>query len=367
MADQPASRADSPAAKPRVVVYYRRARTFDETDPKERTLRADPYWVSLADPAQIVGRIGHDTVGSEYVFPLRYRLAGCETTVLAGSTLNVEKRFRKTRFGLDLPELRWQHSPSKVAVGAGLSQMALPVHQLLDYHAFELPRYIALWKSRAVVETKVGGGLGRLLAHFADCALALFAWRLRRRVRRGLKGVSFRTVRASDAEGLRQAARLLAENARPCQEIHDFAWLRWQLRSGFSRQGEARLTLAFRGDRPVGLYLVRRRFYETASHRGFKNLWLTSVLDWQVVAGEEPIERFLLARAALEARADSDAAEVTTDDAALGAAFHGFGWRRVGAGNFVIKAGEGADPAIAAALGDRANWRLRPAMGDNGF
>ena len=130
--------------------------------------RANPFSESEASIAKIAGYVNGDEAGHEFVFPLHLRIPAGEIKVLAGSSLYVNPLYRRSGLGMDLPELRWQKSPSKVALGASLSQMALPVHQLLDYIVFLMPRNIMLWRSRAVVETKLKGFVATCAALVVD-------------------------------------------------------------------------------------------------------------------------------------------------------------------------------------------------------
>lgn len=340
-------------------IRYRTRAELDDKNVKEAALKADPYWTSESAVAQIVGYCGEEIAGSEYVYPIKLRIRGKELTALSGSTLNVNSKFRRSGLGMDLPELRWQLSVSKVGMGAGLSQMAFPVHQLLDYNCYELPRYIALWKSRPVV--------GKILAPFADFAIVAYALLLRAVLSIKLHGFKFLEVDSEDDVTIGRIAEIVASDARACSEVHDVAWFKWHQTHSFSAAGETKLIQVIHDDDLVGFYMTKRRFYEQASNRGFKNVWLGSVIEWQMKGEWKSALPWILSWAVVVMKKDCHAAEIASDDPTLHRLFKKFGWRQMGAGNFVIKSGDASNVAVNEAIAKQENWRLRPAMGDNGL
>ena len=269
---------------------------------------------------------------------------------------------------MDLPELRWQYSPSKTALGAGLSQMALPVHQLLDYITFLLPRYIMVWKSRSVIETKLRGILGRFVSRLADCCLALYAVVLRMVARLKLMGISVLEVTVDDVSELQEVVNLIERDKASFAEVHDVRWLKWHLAESFSNRGSTKLHVAKLKGIAIGFYMTKSRFHEQASHRGFRDVWLGSIIEWQMLPEYGEKLKWLLVDAALRLKSDGmDAVEIAIANLSLHRFFKRVGWRQVGDSNFVIKAGEKSPLNGNAELAKIENWRIRPAMGDNGL
>lgn len=337
------------------------------TKEKLAAFRANPRLKDADEIAAILGRFGGQVAGWETLFPVALRWQGREVAALSGSGLWVDAALRRSGLGMELPELRYQAASSGIALGAGLSTMALPVHQLLGYDVFTLPRYVFLARSRAVVETKIAGLAGRLVAGAADAVLgglaliarAVNAWRLR--------GTVLREVRADDAATLAIVAAMAAADDHQFAEVHDARWFKWMMTESVTSDAPARLWVLLRGNEIVGFALVKRRFHETASHRGFKNVWIGSVVEWGVGRGAEALERALVLRMALTLRKTCDAIEVATDDARLGRCLRHWGARVVGEGNFVIKGAADSLWAKTPESHQQGNWRLRPAMGDNGL
>ena len=114
--------------------------------------------------------------------------------------------------------------------------------------------------------------------------------------------------------------------------------------------------------------MTKKRFHELASHRGFKNVWLGSIVEWQAKPEFENRLGWLLIDAALRLKKSGvDAVEIPTADKGLNRFFRHLGWRRIGESNFVIKAGEDSPLFGNEEMTKINNWRLRPAMGDAGL
>lgn len=330
--------------------------------------RANPFSGSEASIAKIAGYVNGGEAGHEFVFPLRLRIPTGEIEVLAGSSLYVDPACRRSGLGMDLPELRWRNSSSNVALGASLSQMALPVHQLLDYIVFLMPRNIMLWRSRALVETKFRGFAAVCAALAMDCAIWLYASLLRMICLCKLDGMKIEEVSSDDESTLGAVAGLISEDCAPFAEVHDVRWLKWHLAESFSMDGPMRLFVARAKGEVVGFYMMKKRFHKQASHRGFKNVWLGSVVEWQMKKGYERKLGWLLVHAALKLKsAGMDAVEIPSSDKSLNRFLRHIGWRQVGESNFVIKAGEGSPLFGNEEMKKPENWRLRPAMGDAGL
>ena len=335
---------------------------------KLSALRNNPFAKSDTRIAKIAGYCDEVEAGWEYVFPLHVKFGNAELEVLAGSSLFVDKRFRRSGLGMELPELGWQHSASKIGMGAALSQMALPVHQLLDYSVFVLPRNVMLFKSRAIIENKLKGAMARLTEWIADCCIAVYVALLRLMVAFTLSGIRIDEAVAEDGTTLKKVSDLITDDDALFSEVHNVSWLVWQMTESFSKDGPLRLFAVRKRGEVVGFYMTKKRFHEQASHRGFKNVWLGSVMEWQVKKGFEKKLGWILVHAALRLKKEGmDAVEIASADKSLNRFLRRIGWRQIGESNFVIKAGEGSPLFGNEEMTKIENWRLRPAMGDAGL
>jgi len=118
----------------------------------------------------------------------------------------------------------------------------------------------------------------------------------------------------------------------------------------------------------VGFFMYKVRFHETASHHGYKNLTLGSLMEWQSVDTRKITPATLALMAVMEMKCDGvDAVEVCTDDEDMGRSLKRALFQRVGDLSFVIRATENSPLRKHAGWDQQANWRLRSIEGDNGL
>lgn len=334
---------------------------------KKAALKADPFIYDKQQTAQIIGVVGQDIAGGLFVFPIGIVADGEQMIASAGTTLTVLKPFRWTGLGLELPELALDTSQDKIGLGAGLSQMALPVHEFCGYAIFRLPRYIALRKSRSLVQKFLPFKMVWASSLLFDCALDLYWMGLARIVQWHLQDYSIETVSASDETALRQVESILCADSHRFSEVHNMQWFIWHMTQAFVEKGGASVWLVRSQGCPVAFFMTKKRFHAQASHRGFKNIWLGSVIEWGCMPEFRTKMQWLILRAMLSLGKSVDAIEIATDDVHLKSFLKNFGLRRLGDSNFVIKADKDSPLLRHKGWDVQLNWRLRPAMGDNGM
>ena len=330
-------------------------------------LKANPF-AAKDDIVQLVGVYDNELAGGEVVFPQEIYAQGQCHRALIGAELWVDPCKRKSKLGLRLPEEMWHSSQAKIGIAGGTSQKALPVYEFLGYSVFLMPRYVMLWRSRALIEMRLKGWLAKLVARLIDCGICAYSAMLWVVCKMVLHNYRIEEVDSADEKGLEEVASLIADDSAPYSEVHDARWLKWNMTESFSKDGPMRMVAMREVDELIGFYMVKRRFHKQASHRGFKDVWLGSVVEWQVKKGCEKKLGWLLVHAALRLKQDGmDAVEIPSADKSLNHFLRGIGWRQVGESNFVIKAGEGSPLFGNKEMTKIENWRLRPAMGDAGL
>lgn len=335
------------------------------TEKKRRGLLANPFSVDAALHAQTIGSLDGVAFGGDLSFPLVYMVDGSALEAWAASTTFVAPDYRKTDFGLDIRNLRHKFTGATFAVGSNASQMMVKMLKVYRNTLFFLPRYIMVRKSRSVVEMRLKGLLGKIVSFCADIAL-WFYWRMMGLLRRmASPSLQFKKIDVSDEQGIAEAARIIALDTHRFQELHDARWLRWMMTESFENE-PMELTLVYKRKMPVAFYMTKKRFHEQASARGFKNVWLGSIMEWGAVPGHESVLRWCILHAACSMR-DMDAIEFASDDERLQSFVRHLGWRHVGENNFNFKAWKGSPFADNADMKIQSNWRLRPAMTDGGL
>lgn len=338
---------------------------------KVRALNANPFLWQVDSPAQEVGFVNGVAGGYNFIFPIDFCFDGIEYGGATGSSLNVQEWARSSSMGLELPVVGTDRSAKDaISVAASCSKMAIPVHQINGYKFFMMPRFIALWKSRSVLERFMGTGImTKIFSRVIDAVLCVWAIVLGWAVKVKLRGLAFDEVLADDPEGMRQIAGLVAQDGHRFREMHDERWFKWHVTQSFSVDGPSRAFVIKRKGSPIAFIMFKKRFHAQASHRGFRNVWIGSINEWGAAKDEESILPWCIARAALDFRKDGmDVCEFVTVDPMLQKFVGRLGWCHVGESNYGVKVWS-KSPLIGQKqdLLNPDNWRLRPAMGDNGL
>ena len=171
-------------------------------------------------------------------------------------------------------------------------------------------------------------------------------------------------VEPSEEGELEVLANLAREGTQRFFEIHNAQWFRWVLTNSFSEQGSAVAYLVYDDDIPIGFFMVKKRFHEQASHRGFKNVWLGSVVEWGCKSGCEKKLIWQIVLWAMKTRKDLDAVEFAVCEPCVQKFLRRLGWQHVGDANFCFKICPECGFAVPDGMEDMSNWRLRPGMGD---
>ena len=336
------------------------------TEQKRRAFRANPYLSRWNDYCQQVKATDGVAFGGEIQFPLLVDLDGQEIVALSGSTTFVAKEYRKTEAGMSFGKCRTERSPGHYSCGSAMSQMMVKYLRYFKIPILEMPRYILLFRSRSVVESKLSGTLAGLVSGMCDIALKGIMGILSCLARFKTRGLSFTDVNASESDVLEEVAALIRTDRHRFKEVHDAAWLKWMMTESFDND-PMKLTAVRKDGRLVAFYMTKVRFHEQASSRGFKNVWLASIMEWETVSECSHLLKWVLLRAALSQRRMTDACEILLPDAALCRFFKSVGARQVGNGNYTISPPPGTHPECEADLQKSGNWRLRPALCDAGL
>jgi len=348
---------------------------FDDTfglcklsDSIKKALLANPFKKNIEVPSQVLGLVENKVVGQEVVFPVRVKAGDKYYEAIAGSGLFVHEKYRKSQLGMKLITKREELSGDGIAIGCGLSQQALPVHLMFDYVCFPMQRLMWVFKSRAIVERMLGKTLFSWgLIGFVDGMLVIATLALRAIVCLRTRGLTI--TRADHADGT--IAALICKDARTFACDHSTAWMNWQLKHSFSsdeRCQQRLYTIKDASGQLHGFFTFKIRFHEVASQRGYRNLLLGSLMEWQSSDPRKLSHATLAQAALLEMRACGvDAVEICTDEEKTLRSMKRFFFPKVGELNFVMRVTEGSPLRGYEGWARPANWRLRPSDGDNGL
>ena len=338
------------------------------SDNRRKALLENPYLLDSASICEWVGCADEKPAGFNYSFPIQVWADGHIYGATTGSSLNVSEWARKTDLGLILPAKGVeQMSKDGIAIAAACSQMAIPLHKVNGYTYFFFPRYIALWKCRSVVEKFMSKVIAKPISLVGDCILNILAFCLRLITCFALRGYSVVKVSPNDDTAIEAMSNIVASDSHRFRENHDIAWFKWHMTNTFSDNEPCYAFLLRKGNGGdvVAFALIKKRFYEMASHRGFKNVWLASVVEWGALGSDENLLKWFITLLAEQHAKDCDAFELATDDVQLGRFVKRLGWRQVGEANVGIKIMKRFPLYGDKAIKEQSNWRIRPGMGDN--
>ena len=338
------------------------------SDTMQNALMANPERGGESTPVQVLGLVDNKVVGQETVFPVRVRAKGKVYAAMAGSGLYVHEEYRKSMLGVSLITKREELSEDGIALGCGLSQLALPAHLMFDYLCFSLPRLMWVFKSRAVIEKKMGmSALSQIVSGCVDGLLGLMAMAFKTIVLLRTRGLTVEQAAQADNE----VASLINRDAHPFACEHSAAWLNWQLNARFAedhRSSQKLFAVKDKDQRLLGFFMYKIRFHATASHRGYKNLLLGSLTEWQSTDQHVLSHGTLAIMAALEMRRDGvDAVEICTEEKEMFRFLRRMQFLHVGDLSFVLRATEASPLRQSEGWDKQENWRLRPCEGDNGL
>jgi hypothetical protein len=330
------------------------------TPQKREALLSNPLSRNDDEPVQVLGLRGDTVIGKIDLISGELLVNNQPLPMFWTSAYYVPEEFRNTMVGVMIVmKMQQLHH----TIGAcGVSQMALPIFQKLKWLDFTQPRFMLVRRSRAVVERYVGAGFRGLVATKAvDTGLVLH-----RAAIRGLTAVLANGLRVQPDQ---PDAVIALPASQPVVVHRSRGWLNWLLANSFDRDPTLRKGLYFIRDTAgnlLGYFLLKMRHFESASHRGFKNVNMATLQDWMSFDfARLSAEQIALLAVRQLAPWNPDAIEICTDNAGLQRFLRRIGFLRLGELHTLIRA---AKPSpLAGQYTDQKDWRLRPADGDNFF
>ena len=306
-------------------------------------------------------------IGSVYAFPIQLCYKNSETfTACAGSTLFVNPQSRGKGIAKSLTLKRLDLSKDKIAIASGLSSMSLPLFKKLEFNIFMSQRNIFLKNSRPVVEIFLKNSFFlTLFSSIANIFLKLqrsiLNWQ-RKRIFTGFKVEETTTVP-------QEVADIVANDTALFRENHTKEWFEWVLKGGFTddTRSTQHLFVVKQANEIIGFYMTKERFHEQASHRGFRNVILGSVIEWGVKQSVSIKDEYLVLDAILSFGKHVHAVEVCSAYANINRFLKKRFLISIGKSNFAIRAQDDSPFAKYSEYKNQCNWRIRPAASDNSF
>ena len=316
------------------------------------------------DPEEICQYIaldGNKIVGTLFFFRNRFLADGVEHGCQAGSTLYVHPDYRPKGIGACALMKFIDLHPEKNTISNGISNMAQPIYKALGFSFFETPRFILLRKSRSVVSTvlRTESAFIKPICWLIDISLNVFNYLASIGNRIKFQQYSIEKVYSCPHE----VEDIVLNDNHRFKELHDKKWFDWSLKYDYNDDKRKKKDLYIvkdpKGD-IVAFFMNKIKFFEQASHRGFKNVLLGTVSEWGIkkeISISEFDIQFLATRYMPK---EVDGCEVTCDNVGTSNSFKRHLFRRVGNVTMAVNMNQEIDPAYT----DAKNWRIRIAGND---
>lgn len=310
---------------------------------------------------QYIALDGNKIVGTLFFFRNRFLVDGKEHGCQAGSTLYVHPDYRPRGIGACALMQFVDLHPEKNTISNGISQMAQPIYKALGFSFFETPRYILLRKTRSVVETvlKTENKIIHPICWLGDIvfAIARFIMSLGNKIRMAKYSVERVYTCPQEVEDI------VLEDEHRFKELHDKKWFDWSLKYDYNcdsrKKKEFFVVKNDKGD-IVAFFLNKIKFFNQASHRGFRNVLLGTVSEWGIKKGVGISEFDIQYLAARYMPRNVDACEVTSVDTTTCKRFTRHLFKNVGTVTMAVNMNSEIDEAYKLP----ENWRIRIAGND---
>ena len=240
---------------------------------------------------QILALDGDVVVGATNPFSGRLIINGEVVSCQNGSYLYSHDDYRKDNVGGELFLRITNLHPTKNCFFVGISQMAIGLYKALKYSLFEFPRLIYLRKSRSVVQSILHSEAAwtKPLIGLVDAGLWLHRRFIKVHNSFFYRGYSIENVGDCPAD----VEQIVINDKHPYKELHDKAWFDWNLHYSISEDERTlrRLYVIKKNGKVEAFFLIKQEFFEKASSRGFKNVYLGSVMEWGIASESQLTEK----------------------------------------------------------------------------
>ena len=274
--------------------------------------------------------------------------------VQSGSYLFSHEVYRKENVGGELFLKIANLHPTRNCYFSGISQMAIGLYRVLKFTLFEFPRLIYLRKSRSIIHSifKTESKILSPVIWCADFTLLLHRTILKLFSKEGRNG--YEVVESKEVP--QEVEDIILNDPHPYAEYHGKDWIEWNLNYSLTDEPRMkRLFLIKKRGKIEGFFVTKQQFFKQASSRGFKNVYLGSIMEWGIGIGSQLTEKDINLMAIHHFDDNVDGIQVATTDESLARTLKKYIFVPIGTANVGIRMKSIKDPAIK----EMKNWRIR--------
>ena len=332
---------------------------------KIKTIIDYPLRKNYDAPAQILALYGNIIIGKIDILFGEIKIGKSSEKILWLSTWEVGIKFRHMGAGLFMM-LKLQNLGYTLG-GCNVSQIAYPLYRKLKWKEYDLTRLVLIISSRSAVRRYISS----VYFSYPIESIVNIILKVQKYLIKLLISVGYRKYNISRVDSFNEEfSDILKNNDITFGSPRSIEWYEWLLKNSFTSLDEVNKGLYAVKDGAgiiVGCFLFKQRFYKSASQKGFKNLLLASLQDWQIFDNAK-ISQFGLILLAINKifEFNPDAIEVCTDNDQLQKYLKIIGLIPAGKLSIFIKPNS---KSLLYSMGgsESGNSELRPVEGDNFF
>lgn len=217
-------------------------------------------------------------IGREYLFGTNIKCGEKVFKAQTGCGLEVIEEYRGESVGAELMLFFSTNKEYDFALGAGISQMILPMYRKLKYHLFEVPQYFKVRNAR--FEVKSLGLKSRLYRGLKNCMLKI------KDIPNHIAhyGLKKRFVIKKETIVPDWVTEMVANDGHQFMEVHDRAWFQWNLDHntyGYDEDIQSFYSVLNRDNKPIGFFMTKERIIKKPGrNNGFI---IGTVVEWESI------------------------------------------------------------------------------------
>ena len=214
-------------------------------------------------------------IGRDIRFGTRIKAGNRVYDAGSGCGFEVIEEYRKEGFGADLIIIAMQNNEYDILLGAGLSQMAFPLHRKLKYHLFEVPQYYTVRHARYVFRSL---GLKSWLS---------LGWFILQKLKDIPNYVKYnklkkRFIIKKETIIPEWVNEMVANDGHQFMEVHDRDWFQWNLdhnTNGFDEDIQSFYSILDNNNNPLGFFMTKERLIKKPGRN--HGYIIGTVVEWE--------------------------------------------------------------------------------------
>ncbi len=237
-----------------------------------------PFNTSEDNPALYLEVVDDVIAGRNQMFGTRIKVNDEVIPCGTGSSLEVEKVYRKLGLGASIMMFFTRNSGYDYYLASGISDEALPLYERLKYHVLPFPRIMFLNNSRCILESKgLKGGLLKLSTAIVNVFLLYF----KNNNRKVASKISKQFTLRLENKVPEWVDEITLHDNHKYMEVHDHKWFQWNLENNFHGlpQDKQWFYGIYKDNEPIGFFMTKQRYRETAGG-AIHNVVIGSIMEW---------------------------------------------------------------------------------------